>query len=199
MYDFYLKNEPLKKLNDNYFHGESKIWNEYLEHATNDAYWQARNIRTHLVNIKPATLEVGGWFDAEDMFGALHTYDAIEKQNTQNDNRIIMGPWTYGGWKAKTGKNLPAIVLAATPAQHFSKWSLISLIIILKERQFKLGRSNHIYYRQQSMENIFAMAAKRSCNRKLVAQQRASTAFKQCKTEGEDEYISDPANPVPYL
>ena len=98
VYDFYLKAGPLKNLNANYFHDQSKIWNEYLQHSTNDSYWQARNIRPHLINIKPATFVVGGWFDAEDMFGALHTYDAIEKQNPVNNNRLIMGPWTHGAW-----------------------------------------------------------------------------------------------------
>jgi putative CocE/NonD family hydrolase len=99
VYKFYLENGALHNFNDKYFENKSKIWNEYLEHATNDSYWQARNIRTHLNNIKPATLLVGGWFDAEDMFGSLNTYKAIEKQNTGNDNKLIMGPldtWCMG-------------------------------------------------------------------------------------------------------
>src|SRR5258706_9228628 len=62
VYDFYLKTGALHNYNDFYFHNQAKIWNEYLEHDTKDEYWQARNIRSHLKNIKPATLEVGGWF-----------------------------------------------------------------------------------------------------------------------------------------
>ena len=89
-YEFYLKTGALHNYNDLYFHGRAKIWNEYLEHSTYDSYWQARNIRPHLKNIEPATLEVGGWFDAEDMFGALNTYKAIEQQNPKNDNRLVM-------------------------------------------------------------------------------------------------------------
>ncbi len=60
VYDFYLNVGPIKNLNKLYFHNQSKIWNEYLEHATNDAYWKARNIRPHLKNIKLATLIAGG-------------------------------------------------------------------------------------------------------------------------------------------
>ena len=60
VYDFYLKTGALHNFNDLYFHGKAKIWNEYLEHSTKDDYWQARNIRTHLKNIKTATLVVGG-------------------------------------------------------------------------------------------------------------------------------------------
>ena len=50
-YDYYLQMGPLKNFNKNCFTNRSKIWNEYLQHDSNDDYWQARNIRTHLTNI----------------------------------------------------------------------------------------------------------------------------------------------------
>ncbi|MGN6618669.1 MAG: CocE/NonD family hydrolase, partial [Ilyomonas sp.] len=93
-YYFFKQLGPIKNINRLYFHDSSKIWNEYLQHTTKDAYWQARNVRPHLKNVKPAVLVVGGWFDAEDMFGALKTYEAIEKQTPGNNNRLIMGPWS---------------------------------------------------------------------------------------------------------
>ena len=98
-YQYYLKLGPLKntQASDLYNH-KVKIWNEYLQHDTYDDYWKARNIRTHLKNIKPAVLVVGGMFDAEDMFGAQRTYEAIEKQSPQNDNHIVLGPWSHGAW-----------------------------------------------------------------------------------------------------
>src|SRR5688572_17234907 len=83
-----------------FFNGKSKFWNEYLEHDSYDAYWQSRNIRRHLKNITIPTLVVGGWFDAEDLFGALRTYEAIEKQSPENKNFLVMGPWTHGAWGA---------------------------------------------------------------------------------------------------
>jgi putative CocE/NonD family hydrolase len=98
-YAFYLGLGPLKNSNGpKYFDDKAKIWNEYLEHDRYDSYWQARNIRPHLRKIKAAVLIVGGWFDAEDLFGSLHTYEAIEEQNPQNDCRLVMGPWTHGAW-----------------------------------------------------------------------------------------------------
>ncbi|HVU56963.1 MAG TPA: CocE/NonD family hydrolase, partial [Puia sp.] len=63
-YQFFLDMGPLKNTNKpEYFNNKGKIWNEYLGHSTYDAYWQARNIRTHLKDIRPAVLVVGGWFD----------------------------------------------------------------------------------------------------------------------------------------
>jgi len=98
-YQFFLNLGPIKNANQRqYFNGRARIWNEYLAHDTYDAYWQARNIRPHLTGVRPAVLVVGGWYDAEDLFGALHTYQAIEKQNPGATNRLVMGPWTHGAW-----------------------------------------------------------------------------------------------------
>ena len=98
-YNFFLKLGPIKNTQSpQYFNRKSYIWNEYLAHDTYDNYWQSRNIRQYLKNIKVPVLVVGGWFDAEDLFGALHTYEAIEKQSPGNKNLLVMGPWTHGAW-----------------------------------------------------------------------------------------------------
>ncbi|MEO1438719.1 MAG: CocE/NonD family hydrolase, partial [Bacteroidota bacterium] len=61
-------------------------------------FWQARNILPHLKNIDHAIMTVGGWFDAEDLYGPLHTYGTIEKNNPNTYNTIVMGPWSHGDW-----------------------------------------------------------------------------------------------------
>ena len=59
-YQFFLNLGSLKNANaSQYFNGRARIWNEYLQHDTYDAYWQARNSRPSLSNIKPAVLVVG--------------------------------------------------------------------------------------------------------------------------------------------
>ena len=57
-----------------YLKGDVAFWNEVMAHESYDDFWKARNLRPHLKEIKPAVLTVGGWFDAEDLFGALETY-----------------------------------------------------------------------------------------------------------------------------
>ena len=76
---------------------------EMVKHPNYDEFWQARNLRPHLKNIKPAVMTVGGWFDAEDLFGALNTYQSVEKQQPRvTHNILVMGPWFHGGWSAAT-------------------------------------------------------------------------------------------------
>ena len=106
MYSFFLNLGPIKNANGPaYYNQKSKIWNEYIAHETNDAYWQARNIWPHLNSVRPsstppATLVVGGWYDTEDLFGALNTYQTLEKR-AGNQNQLVIGPWTHGAWAGR--------------------------------------------------------------------------------------------------
>jgi predicted acyl esterase len=49
------------------------------EHSSYDDFWQKRGILQHLQDIKPAVMTVGGWFDAEDLYGPLNTYQNNRK------------------------------------------------------------------------------------------------------------------------
>ena len=119
-YTFFLALGPLKNANGpKYFNQKARIWNEYQQHDTYDAYWQARNIRTALTGVKPAVLVVGGWFDAEDLYGALHTYQAIEKQNPAATNRLVMGPWTHGAWARPDWSRFGPLSFGSNTAQTF--------------------------------------------------------------------------------
>lgn len=119
-YQFFLDLVPIKNANQpQLFNGRARIWNEYLAHDTYDAYWQARNIRPHLKSVKPAVLVVGGWHDAEDLFGALHTYQAIEKQNPGATNRLVMGPWTHGAWSRPNWSTYGPLNFGQNTAQYY--------------------------------------------------------------------------------
>src|SRR5688572_14454168 len=77
-YDFYLRLGPVKNTQETCFQGEIAFWDQILTHGTYDAFWRARDIRPHLKNIKAAVMTVGGWYDAEDLYGTLATYQEVE-------------------------------------------------------------------------------------------------------------------------
>jgi hypothetical protein len=100
-YDFFLKTGALKNFSK--IMGDSiAFWNDLMNHPDYDAWWQARNPRNFVTNIKPAMLEVGGLFDAEDCFGAWNLYKAIEEKSKNTDNRLVIGPWFHGGWGGRS-------------------------------------------------------------------------------------------------
>lgn len=120
-YQFFLDKGPLKNL-DAFFEYETAdtprmaiegvtddfFWNELKEHPNYDELWQSRGLIQHLKNVKShvATMVVGGWFDAEDLYGPLETYKNIEKYNEDNYNTMVFGPWDHGRWARRNGRTV---------------------------------------------------------------------------------------------
>lgn len=103
-YEFYLRQGPLKNITKN-FHNDDFFWQQTIDHPNYDTFWQKRNILPHLNNIKPAVMVVGGWFDAEDLYGPLNIYKTIERTTPGAKNTIVMGPWGHGDWAGENGKS----------------------------------------------------------------------------------------------
>jgi putative CocE/NonD family hydrolase len=103
-YQFYKDLGPLK--NGDRYYADNFFWQEITQHPNYDEFWQKRGILQHLKNVKPAYLTVGGWFDAEDLYGPLNTYKTIEKNNPAAYNTLVMGPFGHGRWSRETGHTL---------------------------------------------------------------------------------------------
>jgi putative CocE/NonD family hydrolase len=96
-YQFYLDLGPLKNTSD-YYGEEHFFWQQLVEHPNYDEFWQRRNILPHLRNVGHAVMTVGGWFDAEDLYGPLQIYRTLEHENPTDYNVLVMGPWSHGQW-----------------------------------------------------------------------------------------------------
>ena len=84
----------------------SSFWDAMSSHPDYDEWWQERDVRRYLYNIKPAVLVVGGTFDAEDCYGAWNTFKAICSQSPQTPCRLVMGPWAHGAWNGRNAERL---------------------------------------------------------------------------------------------
>jgi putative CocE/NonD family hydrolase len=201
-YDFFLKLGPLSNTqSDTYFNHKSYLWNEYLEHDRYDEYWKSRNIRTHLTNIRIPTLVVGGWFDAEDLFGALHTYSAIESQNPKNNNRLVMGPWTHGVWEAPEWKQYASHDFGSNTSKYFQDSIETAFFnYYLKDKGaiqlaeatiFETGSNKWKTYDTWPPAGIVQTNYYFNSKQVLSEQKENGTGL-------FDEYTSDPSKPVPY-
>ncbi len=203
VYDFYLNIGPIKNLNARYYHDSSKIWNEYLAHTKKDAYWQARNIRPHLKNVKPAVLVVGGWFDAEDMFGALKTYEAIERQSPGNDNRLVMGPWTHGAWESGNWSRFGGYSFGSNTSAYFQQMEVDFFNYYLKGTgQFNVAEATVFITGSNRWQSFAQWPPKEAVKQSWYLQgNHALSTVKNNSSNSTsfDEYVSDPANPVPYI
>jgi putative CocE/NonD family hydrolase len=204
-YQFFLKLGPLSEAGQRYFKGEAAFWNEAIKHDTYDEFWKARNIRPHLKNIKPAVLTVGGWFDAENLFGALEVYKNLKKSSPRTSNRLVMGPWVHGGWSKGDGAVLGDVPFNAKTAEFYRKHIEFPFFEHhLKGRKlaeapeawvFETGtnvwRKHPTWPPRAVKPRSFYFAAEG----KLRDDRPAAAA----PEDGHDEYVSDPARPVPFL
>jgi len=214
-YQYYLSLGPLSRVNERYFKGQVKFWNDAMAHETYDAFWQARNIRPHLKDIRPAVLTVGGWFDAEDLFGALEVYKNIERQNPGIDSGLVMGPWSHGGWARTEGSRLGDVTFGSKTSQYYQeKLEYPFFRSILKgDGKHGLAEANVFETGRNRWHALPAWPPKGAARRALYLHAGGRLSFDppaasgtpdgslnggQEGAGGYDEYVSDPAKPVPY-
>lgn len=82
------------------------FWQQTVKHPNYDAFWQERNILPHLRNVRPAILVVGGWFDAEDLYGPLSIYKTLAQARSTSRPMLVMGPFGHRGWSEEIGHTL---------------------------------------------------------------------------------------------
>ena len=200
-YDFFLRMGPLAN-SIPLMKDLGKQWAEFLTHPTYDAYWQARNIRPHLKNVHCAVMTVGGWYDAEDLFGPLETYRWTERQNAGITNVLVMGPWAHGGWGRGDGDKLGDINFRAKTAEFYREKIELPFF-----RHFLKGDTNytpteaHVFETgTQQWRRFDAWPPKQSAPRTLYFHAAGKLNFDAPASTRDafDEYVSDPAKPVPY-
>jgi len=104
-YAFNMGIGPLKNVTENIY-PDNFFWKDVVEHPNYDEFWQKRAIINHYQDVDHAVMTVGGWFDAEDLYGPLNIYKNIERNNKRNKNTIVMGPWSHGNWARERGKQM---------------------------------------------------------------------------------------------
>jgi putative CocE/NonD family hydrolase len=202
-YRFFLDLGPLPNANAKYLKNEIAFWNALISHPNYDDFWQSRNIRPHLRNIKPAVMVVGGWFDAENLFGALNTYKTIESTNPGARNTLVMGPWFHGGWSRSDGDQLGGVAFGQkTSLAYRETVELPFFNCLLKDKcgaqlpeatVFETGSNQWRRYDSWPPKNGEPREIYLSANGGLsfAAPQSTAAAF--------DEYVSDPAHPAPFI
>lgn len=200
-YDFFLKLGALKNATALVFGDSMVFWNQMMSHPDYDDFWKSRNPLPHLTNIKPAVMTVGGLFDAEDCWGAWHTYEAIEKQNPPSvSNRLMMGPWSHGQWARGDGENLGNIHFGARTSEHYRAAELEFFNYYLKDKGSIQLPEADIFITGENQWHSFDSWPPKNITEKTLYFQSGNRLMMQppAAKAGFDEYVSDPMNPVPY-
>lgn len=204
-YQFFLEElGPLSNANDLYFGNQLKFWNEVTAHPNYDDFWKARNILPHLDQINPAILTVGGWFDAEDLYGPLNIYQQIEKSRPRSFNGLVMGPWSHGGWARTDGTQLGNVFFGDQPKPSVFYQEKIEFPFFM---HYLKGADNpnlpeaYVFETGTNKWNALdAWPPKEAYKKTLYFHSEGRMEFTEPYNPYNeyDDFVSDPAHPVPY-
>lgn len=200
-YDYFLKMGPIKNTRK-IFPDSIRYWHELFSHPDYDEWWKATVPLPHLLNVKPAVMTVGGWFDAEDLFGALNTYKAIEEQNPASiPNHIVMGPWSHGQWAMGDAENLGNIYWGKATADTYQDMEVRFFNYYLKGEGEEDFPEAYIYMTgENEWQEYNDWPPAGASEKKIYFEQEGGLSFSE--PVGGDtfiEYVSDPDKPVPYM
>jgi len=204
-YRFFLELGPLSNVNRKYFHGQVPEWNAYMEHADYDEFWQKQNVLQYLKNITHPVLNVAGWFDAEDYYGPMTIYEAIERSTPHNRSILVVGPFSHGGWNSHPdGNALGHIRFTGSPAVYFRQKAQFPFFRYHLKDKGQLDLPEVLAYETGSQQwRSFDRwpPRHRTADRNLYLRGGGKLAFLPPEERGPesfDSYVSDPAKPVPF-
>ena len=201
-YTFFRRLEPLSQIDKKYFHKKIAFWEKVKAHPNYDEFWKKRNTLPHFKNIKPVVMVVGGWYDSEDLYGTIHTFQSIYNKNPGATNYFVMGPWPHGWWARFNGDRLGDLSFGSHTGEYFRKQIQLPFFKYYlkgkgnfnqeRARMFNTGSLHWYSFQQWPPQN-----AKKE---KLFLAADESLAFHppSSKKVQYDEYIANPLKPVPY-
>ena len=186
-----------------YLEGKSALFDDQLHHDTYDDYWKARNLAPHMKNIHCAVLTVGGWFDAEDLQGPFSTFHAIDKNNSGIFNALVVGPWVHGGWARYDGEHLGRVEFAANTGEYYRSNILFPFFeqYLKGNGDAKLPKAYVFETGTNVWRQYSAWPPKNAEPKTLYFQANGGLSFDPPAADSPafDEYVSDPAKPVPFV
>jgi len=201
-YKFYLNAGNIANLDTQYLKGSNWLFNDQMNHDTYDSYWQARDLSRHMKNVKCAVLVVGGWYDAEDLSGPYRTFYAIRKSNPETPATLVEGPWVHGGWAHGDGDHLGDVPFNAKTSAYFrANVQFPFFEHYLKGKSAGAQPAAVVFETGTNVWRTFEQWPPRSAAAKTLYFHAGGKLSFDPPTDakGEDEYVSDPNHPVPFV
>ena len=202
-YNWFLQLGPLSNVNKKYFFNKMPSWNNFMHHPNYDSFWKYASPLRYVGYPRIPMLHVGGVWDQEDMNGPQLMYKAMEQLDSNKRNYICLGPWNHGQWAYPDSGKLGAYQMGKSTTEYFQKniqkkWFDYWLKgkgdgNFAEATVFETGTNEWKTYESWPPKNAIP--------EKLYIQGDGKLSFKKCLSTDAtayDEFISDPAKPVPY-
>jgi uncharacterized protein len=202
-YSWYLALGPLSNINAKYLHGSIPNWNDIVKHPDYDEFWKKEAWVDQLHSSTVPNLNVAGFFDQEDPWGPWQIFRHAAEHDPDNTNFMVAGPWYHGEWHAPKGDSIGAIALGGHETSREFRENIEAPFFryylhgqgekpAWKVTTFQSGSNR---WRTYSAWPVTGMTPK---NLYLHADGTLSFDKPKASELGSREYVSDPANPVPY-
>ena len=199
-YDWFLKLGPVANIDKNYFKGSVPMFTALLDHPDHDTFYTDQDWTRSLGRTTVPTLNVAGFWDQEDPWGSWKIYEKQKQNDPDNLAQIVAGPWRHGGWQAK-GDFLGPIPLGTESGTDFQ--TQVQAPFFAYWLHGKGKRPDFTAKMFQSGSNVWKtyaswpVAGAKATD--LFLHDDGSLSFAApAAGEGCRDYVSDPANPVPF-
>ena len=201
-YDFFLREGTLKNITKHYMGDTMKFWQMEMNHPNYDDFWKAHTVTYHLHDIKPAILTTGGLFDAEDCWGTWNIYKTIEKKSPGTVNKIAIGPWFHGGWARGDGSHLGNVQFGKGVSDYYYKnieMPFFNYYLKGEGNGKDIAEATVFISGENKWHQFTEWPPKNVETKNLYINEKSALRFTKPMTiKSFEEYVSDPAHPVPY-
>jgi putative CocE/NonD family hydrolase len=203
-YEWYLHVGPLSNLNDNYLHGKIPYWNSSVEHPDYDEFWKKEAWVRQLHSSTVPNLNVAGFWDQEDPWGPWQIFRHAAEHDPDRTDFMVAGPWYHGQWQSPKGDSIGLVPFGGHETAREFRENIEAPFF----RYYLHGRGEKPPWQAstfQSGSNTWHTYArwppKEAQATKLYLHADGTLSLDAPagkESEAYREYVSDPANPVPY-
>jgi len=202
-YSWYLALGPLSNINEKYAHGSLPYWNDVVAHPDYDDFWKKEAWVNQLHGTTVPNLNVVGFFDQEDPWGPWQIFRHAEERDPDNLNVIVAGPWYHGQWRTAKADSIGLIGFGG----HETAREFRETIEAPFFRYYLHGQGEKPNWQATTFQSganrwrtYSAWPPVEAKPTKLYLHADGTLSFDAPRgsTTGYREYVSDPANPVPY-
>jgi hypothetical protein len=204
-YQWYLDLGPLSNINAKHLHGSIPYWNASVDHPDYDDFWKKEAWVNQLHASTVPNLNVAGFWDQEDPWGPWQIFRHAEQSDPQHDNFIVAGPWYHGEWWSAKGESIGLVPFAGHETAREFRENIEAPFFryylhgkgekpAWQASTFQSGSNTWHTYPEWPPKNA------KPTNLYLHADGKLSFTAPEESKNGKPyrEYVSDPANPVPY-
>ena len=202
-YEWYLNLGPLSNINAKYLHGSLPFWNDVVEHPDYDAFWKREAWVNQLHSSPVPNLNVAGFWDQEDPWGPWKIFRAAAESDPQGNNFMVAGPWFHGEWQSSHAESIGQIGFGGHDTAREFRENIEAPFFryYLHEKGEKpQWKVTTFQPGSNAWRQYDAWPPKSVKPRNLYLHADGSLSFTAPGANDAEfaQYVSDPANPVPY-